>query len=333
MATRPDSEDVSTGKNDETFPWKGNATQDFSITSQELDEAVELREEWREGLEYETWGTDEWTAVRLAPTEEDAEKNSEASGDANLLHQSKEVVEELSTSGKYPFVREPVQEEPVVVSQGMSFVDALVPQLEKPLRSLKGEWTQMVYASENPDQVVLSDNGAEGFRASLFPAGNTEEPLNAGKITPEYLDGGGQYGQAHNSYMTALADQAVGRSFSTPGDVRNGELLIENSIEAYRPVNWGEAEQFVFEISGTLEEGPKVEVEWDIHVDYGDEMDEKALGYRETSMYTEGFEDLESVQEAYRRPDPFRAYMRAATEASLLPLKASTAAMESMTGD
>lgn len=272
--------------------------------------------------------------MKIAPEITDAENNSEASGDANLLHNDTDVVEELSESEKYPFVREPVQEDEVVVSQGMSFVDALVPELDRPLKSLEGEWSKMVYAGENPDKVVLSDNGNGGFQASLFPAGETSEAMNAGEITPDYAENVEAYSEDHNTYMTALADQAVGRSFSTPEDVRNGELLINNRIEAYEPVDWENAEDFVFEISNIEEEGPQISVEWDIHIDYGEEIEREALSYSETSMYTKGFEDLESVREAYQdSPNPFQAYMRAATEASLLPLRASTAAMESMTGD
>ncbi len=334
MATKPDSETVSTGENPEEFHWEGNADQDFSVASRELEEAVELRDEWREEIDYETWGTDDWTAVKIAPGITDAENNSEASGDANLLHNDTDVVEELSESEEYPFVREPVQDDEVVVSQGMSFVDALAPEFERPLKSLEGEWSKMVYAGENPDKVVLSENGNDGFRASLFPAGRTSEAMNAGEITPEYAENTEAYSEGHNTYMTALADQAVGRSFSTPEDVRNGELLIDNRIEAYGPVDWENAEDFVFEISNVEEEGPQINVEWDIHVDYGEETEEEALTYSETSMYTEGFEDLESVREVYsERPGPFKAYMRAATQASLFPLRASTAAMENMTGD
>lgn len=332
MATRPDSGNVSTVENREEFSWEGSATQNFSLTAEELEEAVELRDEWREDIEYETWGTDDWTAVKIAPEIEDAENNSEASGDANLLHNDTDVVEELSESEDYPFVREPVQEDEVVVSQGMSFVDALAPELDRPLKSLEGEWSKMVYAGENPDKVILADNGKDGFQASLFPEGRTSEAMNAGEITPEYVENVEAYSGDHNNYMTALADQAVGRSFSTPDDVRNGELLIENRIEAYGPVDWSEAEDFVFEVSNVEEEGPQVSVEWDVHVDYGEEVEREALSYSETSMYTKGFEDLESVEEAYRDDgNPFQAYMRAATEASLLPLRASTAAMESMT--
>lgn len=333
MATRPESEGVSADEN-QSFDWEGDADQNFSITSPELEEAVEFRGEWREGIEYDTWGTDDWTAVKIAPEIRDAKNNSEASGDGNLLHNDPEVVEELSSSDDYPFVREPVQEDEVVVSQGMSFVDALVPELERPLRSLEGEWSKMVYAGEEPDKVILSDNGKKGFQASLFPKGNTSESMNAGEITPEYVEDAEAYSEDHNIYMTALADQAVGRSFSTPEDVRNGELLIDNMIEANNPVEWGKAEDFTFEISEKQEEGPQVNMEWDIHVDYGDEVDEEALTYSETSMYTKGFEDLESVKEAYRdERNPFQTYTRAMTEASMIPLKASTAAMENIIGD
>lgn len=334
MATRPDSSNFSTAEKPEEFHWEGSATQGFSLTAEELEEAVQLRDEWREEIDYEIWGADDWTAVKIAPDIPDAENNSEASGDANLLHNNPDVVEELSESEEYPFVREPVQEDEVVVSQGMSFVDALVPELERPLKSLEGEWSKMVYAGDESDKVILSDNGNNGFQASLFPTGETSEAMNAGEITPEYADNREAYSEDHNTYMTALADQAVGRSFSTPEDVRNGELLIENRMEAYEPVDWENAEDFIFEISNIEEEGPQLNVEWDVHVDYGEETDEKALSYSETSMYTKGFEDLDSVQEAYReRTNPFQAYMRAATQASLLPLKASTAAMESMTSD
>ena len=333
MATRPDSGNVSRAEN-QGFDWVGNSIQDFSIASSELEDAVQLRDGWREEIDYETWGTEDWTAVQIAPDISDAENNSEASGDANVLHWSEEVVKELSESDDYGFVREPDQDEPVVVSQGMSFVDALVPELDRPLRSLEGEWSKMVYAGENPDKVILSNNRDGGFQASLFPEGKTSEAMNAGEITPEYVENPEEYSRNHNTYMTALADQAVGRSFSTPEDVRNGELLINNRIEAYKPVDWEEAEDFVFEISEVQEQGLQVEVEWDIHIDYGEDLEETALTYSETSMYTEGFEDLQSVRKEYTESsNPFTAYMRAATEASLIPVRMSTEAMKNMTGD
>lgn len=318
------------------FSWQGDSTTEkFSVTLSELEETVDLRDEWREEIEPEV--LDDGSSVRVRPEAEDARRNSLASGDHNLLHDRPEVVEDAAE--RYRFVRQPGQEDEVVVSQGMSFVDALVPEFRDSVKSVGGDWSGMVYAPENggeTDEVVLSENGPERFEAELRPAG-TEEILDAGKISVDYADNSGAYHEDHNNYMTALADQAVGRGFNTSGDIRNGELLISNHLEAEGPIQWEEAQAFVFELVEVDEEDHQVTADWDIDVDYGEETDEAALTYSETSMYAEGFEELESVQKAYEREgaSPLELYVdtvestaRAATQASLLPIKTGTAAMK-----
>lgn len=299
MAAGAEADDDSGAQKQDDFDWVGNSTQRFSVTSSQLEDTIELRKEWKDELDYDTWGGEDWSALRISPEKMDAKNNSKASGDHNLLHWNEDVVKELAESEDYPFVREPEQDGDVIVSQGMSFIDALTSQLDRPLTSLEGEWSNMVYAGEKPDQVILSNNGTEGFQASLFPSGRTDKAMSAGGIVPEYAENPDMYDNQHNNYMTALLDQAVGRSFSTSKDVRNGELLIENRIEAYRPVDWQNPDEFIFEVSEIEREGLQVNVEWDIHLDYGDRVEESVLSYSEKSMYTKGFEELDSVQEAY----------------------------------
>ncbi|MFB6241443.1 MAG: hypothetical protein ABEJ36_01410 [Candidatus Nanosalina sp.] len=311
--------------------WVGNATTEkFSVTARELDEAIELRDKWRREIELDRG--DE--GVEISPGRGDAERNSRASGDHNLLHQDPEVVEDVAE--KYKFVREPTTEG-VVVSQGMSFVDALVGELDGPVRSVGGSWEKMVYAAETgeTDTVVLSEEAEGDFSAELQPAG-TEDVIDAGEVSFDFAEEEGNYHQEHNEYMTALADQAVGRGFEQPG-VRNGELLISNELEAYGPVDWDRAEEFVFNLSEVEEGEHQVTADWDIDVDYGGETEESAISYSETSMYADGFEEIASV-EGNRRSNPFQAYMdaskataRATTEASLTPVRIGTALMESMT--
>jgi acyl dehydratase len=310
--------------------WAGNATRNFSVTSGELEDSLELRDEWRREIEIEE--TSE--GVEISPRRGDAERNSRASGDHNLLHNDPEVVEDVAE--RYGFVRESDLDGDFVVSQGMSFVDALTGQLEKPVKSVGGEWEKMVYAAEEgeTDTVVLSEEDEGDFAAELHPAGQ-QETLQAGEVSFDYADGVG-YHEKHNEYMTALADQAVGRGFEQP-EIRNGELLISNELEAYGPVDWDRAEEFVFNLSEVKEGEHQVTADWDIDVDYGGQTEEAALSYSETSMYADGFEDIESVERA-ERSDPFQAYMDASvataeltSELSMMPMRMGTAAMKSMT--
>jgi phage terminase small subunit len=322
----------NTGKMSGKQPyWVGNATtENFSVTARQLEEAIELRDEWRREIEMRE--TSE--GVEISPRRADAERNSRASGDHNLLHQDTEVVKDVSE--KYDFVRESDLEGDFVVSQGMSFVDALVGELDGPVRSVGGEWEKMVYAAETgeTDTVVLSQEDPGEFSAELQPAG-TEEVIDAGEVSLEYAEDGG-YHPRHNEYMTTLADQAVGRGFEQP-EIRNGELLISNELEAYGPIDWNRAEEFVFNLSEVEEGEHQVKADWDIDVDYGEATDEAALSYSETSMYADGFEAIESVKRA-ERSNPFQAYMDASmasaeltSELSMMPMRVGTAAMKSMT--
>jgi hypothetical protein len=321
---------------DREFSWQGDSTTEkFSVDLSELEETVGLRDEWRKEIEPEV--LDEEGSVRIRPEADDTRRNSRASGDHNLLHYRPGVVEDAAE--EYRFVRQPGQEDEVVVSQGMSFVDALVPEFERPLRSVGGQWSKMVYAPENggeTDEVLLSQNSPNEFEAELRPAG-TEEILDAGKISVDYMGDTGSYHENHNEYMTALADQAVGRGVNTSEHIRNGELLISNNLEAGGPIDWDEAQEFVFELVEVDEGDHQVTADWNIDVDYGKETDEAALTYSETSMYAEGFGELESVQKVYDRAghshmelyaDAVESSARAATQVSLLPLKTGTAAMK-----
>ncbi|MFB6115982.1 MAG: hypothetical protein ABEK10_00580 [Candidatus Nanosalina sp.] len=311
--------------------WKGNATEEkFSIKRRELEETIRLREEWLQEIELSRENGD----VEIQPRGKDARRNSKASGDHNLLHNNPDVVEDVAK--EYGFVRRPTEDK-VVVNQGMSLVDALVTELDAPINSIEGEWEKMVYAAEEgeTDTVKLSNEGSGKFSAELYPAG-VSESLQAGEISFGYAEEG-DYHSEHNEYMAALADQAVGRGFENP-DIRNGELLISNELEAYGSIDWDKAEEFVFNLSEVDERGHKVTADWDIDVIYDEGSEESAISYVETSMYADGFEELEAVMES-GKDSPFSAYMRAslqaamvASEASMMPLRVGTSTMNGIAG-
>lgn len=316
--------------------WVGDATtSNFTINKSQLEKASERRAEWLDEVDRELLDK-EGLAIGLEPEAEDARRNSGISGDHNVLHQYPEVVG--ATAEEYGFVREPVQDGDVVVNQGMSLMDSLVSEVDDPVRSLGGRWSKMVYAPENDqprDRVVIEEEASGEFDVGLLPAGSDEE-LDAGRLNFSYAESDG-YHEDHNEYMLSVADQAVGRSFNTPDDIRNGELLISNNLAAEGPIDWDRVESLDFRMADVEEQDFQVTAEWDIDVNYGESTDAGALTYSETSMYADGFEDIDEVRNAYSGNDLVEAYgdvmsatARATAEATMLPWKISTATMRSM---
>lgn len=303
--------------------WAGNATiENFSLRKNQLDEAIKLREEWLDDIEPDYWEGDDWEATEIAPFAGDARANSDGSGDHNYLHGFPSVVEEVADA--YGFVREPEQDGDVVVNQGMSIVDALKEHFEGPLTGFTGTWRNMVYAAENEDEnyddgepqldkIIASNNGSQSFDATVFPAGKTSEAMPAGRITPQYasnpeeiisegVEDEEEYLSKNIEYVTAIADQSVGRSFNTPDEIRNGELLINKQIEVNEAIDWDSVEQIHWRLKDVnKEDEPQITAEWAIDIEYeeGIGISKEAITDRETSMYSDGFEDLEAVQDIY----------------------------------
>lgn len=324
MATSSSAKDSqkNTENQIDEYEWIGDAITDFHITSEQLEQAYNLREEWRREIETEKWSSEDWQALKISPEAQDARNNSKASGDQNILHYDSEVVEEFAEEYSN-FVREPQQDEDVVINQGMTMIDALTEEIDRPLESLEGKWTEMVYASEagkNPDKVILSNNtGDRSYHGSVFPEGENSKAASAAEISPEFAENPGDYHPKHNEYLTLLQSQAVGRSFNTDYDVRNGELLIENQITANKPLDWDRIQAIDFNLEEVHDgEKPQVTAEWSVDIQYEDEIVENALEYQETSMYAEGFEDMSTIEEEYQKSSnmfaPFTASAKANAE-------------------
>jgi hypothetical protein len=196
----------------------------------------------------------------------------------------------------------------------MSIVDALKENFDGPLKGFNGTWRNMVYAAEderdNLDKIIASNNGTEGFNATVFPAGKTGEAMHAGRITPEYADdiipdgveNEEEYIEKQVEYLTAIADQSVGRSFNTPDNIRNGDLLINKDIEVNEAIDWDSVKEFHWRLKDTdREDSPQITNEWAIDVEYEDDagITREAITDRETSMYAHEFEQMESVQDLY----------------------------------
>lgn len=293
---------MSETESNRNVDWTGDAlTEEFTINSSELEEAVENREEWRDEIDIRYWENDGYQVVEIAPTAKDAKNNSDSSGDYNILHNDSEVVEEFLQT--YGFTRNPEQGGEIVVSQGMSVVDALADKLDRPVEEISGEWQKMTYAPEGEepaDRLLAAANGDGEFEMGLLPGGDYDQSIEeeVGSLEIEYTDNPEQYQEEHNTKITSLKDLAVGRGFKTHNQIRNGELLIENETTANKPVDWDEAEAYTFNLEEVEENGPQVTATWNIDVRYSDgEVSEDALTYEETSMYTQDFENLDNVQD------------------------------------
>ncbi len=137
--------------------WAGDAQPDsFTVTSAELQDSMEKREEWKDMLEIQ-----EGEEPRFPITASKTRQNSEFSGDHNILHHYPGAVE--SMVDKYPAIaREPPQEE-VVLAQGQTIPDAYSHRFEDPLTELGLKLYEMVYAVEEHEEDYLLFNPFAAF--------------------------------------------------------------------------------------------------------------------------------------------------------------------------
>jgi hypothetical protein len=277
--------------------WIGDSAPDsFTISASDLGRSIRRSRAWREQADIEE---EEPGRRVLRPRGEDARRNSRASGDHNILHQDPEVVEEVAE--EFPFLNAPVQDE-AVVNQGMSTFDAVIPDLDGTVEEAHGSYESVIYATESPDgleadRAVMEKESPGEWDIEVERALEGEDSsLDAGSMdfsyTKRYL------GDRHNEHFNAVMDMAVGRGLpesedTTPANERNGELLLDNHLKLNKPVDWDRVEKLEFE---KRKEGDSLV--YDIHVEYSPgERVEDAMRYAEESMYLEGFEELDSVQE------------------------------------
>ena len=248
----------------------------------------------------------------------------DSSGDGNWLHEYSEMIDEFADENG--FIREPTQDGPVVVNQGMSAIDATVGYHEGQITEIRGFWPTIVYSTtkedQEQDQLVLEQEGPGKYRQKVIPGGEVEpvkEKENRGGVSAEYAENPEIYGEDHNENVIALMGIAVGRGFETPGfeipkTVRNGELLMSNSMTVNKLVDWDEVRNFEFDLEERTENKHSVTGEWNIDVEYEETVDENALTYEETSTYVRTFHEMDSVQEKMGR-NPYSSMMSSAYDA------------------
>lgn len=286
-------------------PWIGYSFPSrFVVRAEDLDSSVETGDEWFENIEKGEPDRDNGV-IQFSPTREDALRNSNGSGDGNILHEDVEAVARfIDQYGR--LAREPAQDEEIVVSQGMSVKDALAHSrsFDGPVEELSGSWKNMVYAAKNheeSDTVVVTSDDDDGYTPVILPAGDFSNPIpgedgRSGGVNPVYADSLG-FAEDHNLKMVNLEDLAVGRGFETSDKIRYGELLLANKSS----VNTSEIQDeidldqlwdgdaYIFNLDSIEKQRLGVRGNYQVDIHFGDEIVENALDYSEDALYARDF--------------------------------------------